>query len=321
MIKYEKYNISGMFNVYMCGSVIASIIFFIEFFSAYIGFRYGYDVRLLGLTLGMENGKILPAALFSEPAHFAMVLSPAMFVSLHNVLTGNKLSISLFSSILILTAYILCFSSTGYIAIFIALAVLALNYRTFTALLTTIIIGIFAFIFMYNNVPKFRTRFDDSKVVFIDKNIKNKKILLNNGSTMTLYNNYYVAINNFLDHPLFGTGIGSHYYAHDRYRLFSKKLWWIDLNKDDANSLFNRLISETGLFGIMLYSLLLIRYNIKKSREDNTNKWIISNAILVLLLINIVRQGHYVAYGFPAFILMYYYLYKSQQRNLITIND
>jgi hypothetical protein len=71
----------------------------------------------------------------------------------------------------------------------------------------------------------------------------------------------------------------------------------------------------------MLYSLLLIRYNIKKSREDNTNKWIISNAILVLLLINIVRQGHYVAYGFPAFILMYYYLYKSQQRNLITIND
>jgi hypothetical protein len=50
---------------------------------------------------------------------------------------------------------------------------------------------------MYNNVPKFRTRFDDSKVVFIDKNIKNKNILLNNGSTMTLYNNYYVAINNF----------------------------------------------------------------------------------------------------------------------------
>ncbi|MBC7412858.1 MAG: hypothetical protein H7331_10455, partial [Bacteroidia bacterium] len=41
--------------------------------------------------------------------------------------------------------------------------------------------------------------------------------------------------------------------------------------------------------------------------EIDESYWIISGALLVMILLNLLRQGHYFLFGFPFFVLLYAY--------------
>ena len=79
------------------------------------------------------------------------------------------------------------------------------------------------------------------------------------------------------------------------------------LNVDDANSLFLRLLSETGLFGIIVFFYFLFKSHLLKKRDKSKYLWIISNAILALFLIKLIRSGHYFVNGFFFFFWLYYF--------------
>ena len=310
-IKHENNNIEIIIKVYCYGAFVSACLIFIQILSFAIDFKYGYDVSLLGIRLNIENGQLLPSALFSEPAHYAAGMAPAIFISTYNIITRDNKFISLLASYTITVASILTLSSTCYIIIVLSIALVALNYKTFSVLLFSIFFCFITVFILYNNVDKFKTRVDDSIDVFINKKVRINKDINYNASTMEMFNNMDISFKNFKEHPLFGTGLGSHYFAHSKYTIFDKDIWWSNLNKEDAGSLFLRLMSEAGLLGILSFIYFISKHYVYKSKSKNENNWIISSAILTLFMANLIRQGNYMIYGFIAFLIMYYAVYKN----------
>jgi hypothetical protein len=121
-----------------------------------------------------------------------------------------------------------------------------------------------------------------------------------------LYNNFVVAMENFKTNFLFGTGIGSHTVAFENFSLAKDfKVWGFNLNSADANSMLLRLISETGIFGVSIFAYIMVKFYVKRDRDNLSYHWLISNSILIMILLNLFRQGHYFLNGFPFFIMLY----------------
>ncbi|HEY4798195.1 MAG TPA: hypothetical protein VII99_03870, partial [Bacteroidia bacterium] len=194
-------------------------------------------------------------------------------------------------------------------AIFIALIVILVNFGFVRYILIFIPIIAGSFYFLYNNVHEFKDRYDSTVHIFSEAQYEIGKT---NGSSIILYNNYHVAMENFSNNILFGTGLGSHPIAFDKYSITKNvSVFGFALNSADANSMLLRLISETGLFGTVLMLFILFRCFISRNSYEAVTEhyWIISAAIFVMIAVNLLRQGHYFLNGFPFFVWLYYYNY------------
>ena len=141
------------------------------------------------------------------------------------------------------------------------------------------------------------------------------------GSAFVLYNNYHIATENFKNNPLFGSGMGSHEFAFEKYNLNYIIGGIYEFNTTDANSMFLRLLSETGLMGIFFALAFIARFYVSKSlfEEEDDEYWLIANALLVIIIIQLLRQGNYTYGGFFFFGWMYYYNsvnYKEYRKKL-----
>ena len=99
------------------------------------------------------------------------------------------------------------------------------------------------------------------------------------------------------------------------------KIKGFDNNKADANSLFLRLMSETGLMGMIFILLIVFRCFVGNDGIDD-KYWVISGSLLIIILLYLLRQGNYFLNGFPFFVWLYYhtkkaYLEKKQTRMAI----
>ena len=114
--------------------------------------------------------------------------------------------------------------------------------------------------------------------------------------------------NNFIS----GNGLGSHEISYDRYTKKSEfsEYGLDELNKQDANSLFLRILSEMGIFGIIIFFVYIFKYFLRRSRDPTNYLWIINNSIFVLIIIRLIRQGHYFSEGFFFFFWLYYFTKK-----------
>jgi O-antigen ligase len=147
--------------------------------------------------------------------------------------------------------------------------------------------------------------------MFETKNYKSYDI---HGSSFVLYNNYHIALENFKLHPLFGTGLGSHPVAFDKYSLTNLTgAVDIEFNKMDANSMALRLMSETGLYGLFVMFFILFKCWIFKQRAASEEHWVMSNGLALIIILYLARQGHYFLNGFPFFLWMYFYLAKDNK--------
>jgi O-antigen ligase len=243
-----------------------------------------------------------------EPSHFATSMAPAFLVALVNIFRKRVFNQRKTDSMIIIISYILTFSAVAYIAILICL--LLISYNTIKIRYTSlamIVISVLAFS-AYSYIPEMRTRVDDTLGIAIGS----KEATDANLSTFSLVSNAYVAYNSFLDSPLFGHGLGSHPISYDKYILgviggdIQEEVFGI--NKDDASSLFLRLASETGLFGIVAVLYFVFKCYLKNSCKNNLQ--IISNSILCMLLVSLLRQGHYFYNGLFFFVWLYYFSYK-----------
>ena len=307
------YNIEKLFQLYLKGCFILSVIGVIQFISFRLKFKYGYDYHWLllnkwGVVSGGNFG-IRVNSLFGEPSYFGTCISAGMFVSVYNLFVKRPYYLSKFRSVVILIAYCLTFSSVAYMAIFIALIVILVNFGFVRYILIFIPIIAGSFYFLYNNVHEFKDRYDSTVHIFSEAQYEIGKT---NGSSIILYNNYHVAMENFSNNILFGTGLGSHPIAFDKYSITKNvSVFGFALNSADANSMLLRLISETGLFGTVLMLFILFRCFISRNSYEAVTEhyWIISAAIFVMIAVNLLRQGHYFLNGFPFFVWLYYYNY------------
>lgn len=304
-----KFDIDQLFKWYLKGAYIVSLLGLFQFVSFQIGYVSGYNffhiLNKWGFVPGGNFG-IRVNSLYSEPTHLGAALSAAFFVSLYNIIRKDSYGLTKIQSLVIIIVYLLSFSGLGQIGVFLSFIFLALSFGLIRYVIILVPLVLISFNYLYNNVSEFKTRFDSSFDLFVE----DKKFVLGetHGSSFILYNNYKVAKENFSSNFLFGTGVGSHTTAFDRYSIAKDiKVYGFNSNSADANSMFLRLMSETGLFGLGIFFIIMIKCYVKRDRNILSNHWLISNAILIMILLNLFRQGHYFLNGFPFFMILYYY--------------
>lgn len=309
------FDVELLFSAYMKGAVIVSIIGLVQLISFIVGFRYGYDFTWTGVfnkwgvTVGGNLG-LRVNSIFGEPSTFAAVLAPAMFVALNNVVTNTTYLVKRWQSILILVVYVLTFSSLGYIGVFIALMLLMINYGFGRFILLFVPLLAIAFAVLYNNVEDFRYRWDSTIYLFETGEID---IRTEHGSSIVFYNNFVVAMENFKTNFLFGTGLGSHPVAFEQHSITKHiETFGFANNSSDANSMLLRIISEIGMVGLIIAFLFIRRNYVRRNAgQTGNNYWILSSAALCVILVYMLRQGHYFLNGFPFFVWVYYYAKKN----------
>lgn len=311
VIQLFQFDLRLLFKYYMKGAYIVTVIGIIQIVSYLVGFTPGYDFHWIFNKWSLAPGGlgIRMNSIFSEPAYFAAVIAPAFFVSVYNLFRREEYFINRFQSIVIAGAYFLTFSSIGILAIFAAIVLFLINLGFVKYSFFMIPLLFIFFNYAYKNVPEFTERYDGTIEIFSSGNYKSWDI---HGSSFVLYNNYHVALENFKRNPIMGTGLGSHPIAFDKYSYTNLVgAVTIDFNKVDANSMLLRLMSETGLYGLTLVLFMLFKCWVYKGNSVQDDTWLMSNAISLVIILYLLRQGHYFLNGFPFFLWMYYYLAKE----------
>lgn len=326
---YDK-DLDYIFGTYMKVAIWISVLGLVQLASFWVGFKQGYDFRFLGFNKwGWIPGGlgIRVNAIFSEPSYYGASMSPAFFVAVINLLFRRHNYISFWQSVLIAVVYLLTFSTVAYLGVFVVMLLILINFGLVRYIALAIPLAIVIFNIMYNNADEFRVRVDGLKALYVDEllekeglkkgesnMLKVQKLLKKvHGSSFVQYNNYKVATVNFLEHPLFGTGLGSHKTAFERYNVLYQLGGIYKFNTADANSMLLRTLSETGLFGLLFLFLYIKRYFIKIPEDiDENNYWLMSNAVLVLIILQLARQGNYTYNGFIFYLWLYYFAYEKR---------
>lgn len=321
LIKYNNYNIKKLFSVYLniayfvaligllqwlaCLSVVFGIFHqgrLIEHF-----YHFGYFLTNWYITfshLSIRINSIMP-----EPFSLCLVLIPALFTSISSLLRGSYELITKKRSILIICVYLLTFSTTGYIGIIIAIMILFLNYSKKRNIFIAIFIAFITSTIFFYALEDTRDRVGDI-VKFAKGETDWQKT---NQSTYTYLRNLLTTTDVIKNNVLFGNGLGSHRVSFDaftkKHNIVMPDRFFV-LNREDANSLLLRLLSETGLIGVILFLIFIAKYYIKRKNGPSIIYWVINNGILILFIIRLIRQGNYVSEGFFFFFWMYYFTNK-----------
>ena len=322
LLHYVVFDVKYIFYWYCKFCYLLCLIAFVQLISFSINFEPGYNYSWLLNKWGVVKGGLIGIRLnsiISEPTYLASILSPSLYISLNNIVNRKNLILNKYQSILVIFVVILTTSTIGYLGLLLSLLLV-----TNTIKLRYIIFGFFltllSFNLAYKFVDDFKTRVESAKGLWFDNNFH---ISNTNSSSFVLFNNLHVAKENLLQHPIFGTGLGSHETAYKKYTLTNSIIKYdFEFNVKDGNSLFVRLCTETGLFGILFILYLILNgfiYNLKIYNDDMMYHKIISQALFVLIILVLIRQGNYMLNGLPLLFLMYFFNFTQYQEKLNNI--
>ena len=321
----EKYNFNSftIFEIYCNACWVLCLIAIIQIISFILGFEYGYNFSWILNKWGVVRGGIIGFrvnSILPEPTYLATSLSPAVYVSVRNLINKNTFIFSKYQSIIVIIISVLTTSTIGYLGIIISV-ILSLEILRFRYIFLAVLISIAGYFIAYNNVSDFSSRVNSAKGLWIEEdfNIENT-----NNSSFVLYNNLHVAKENLLNYPLFGTGLGSHETAFKKFTLTRSLIKYdFEFNVKDGNSLFVRLCSETGLLGLFFVIIIIIKgfvNNPSFNLEIDRHK-VISHAILVFIILVLIRQGNYMLNGLPLMFLLYHYNRVSYNEKINSLNE
>jgi hypothetical protein len=323
LLKSNDYKIEALFNRYM------QLAFFVALWGLITEVFLLQGFAITDKVKQTSNGFFRIYSIMGEPYFLAVALLPALYFQTYRFLSEKAYRV-VFSNWVQLGVIGLCFlftfSSAGYIglALIVVMYMWSADYFSLlkgqARLLIAPVIIILGVTF-YNNLKdalsEFQVRVDDTLSLFQGGEPDVKAISEVNSSTFALYTNYIIAQESFVRNPFLGSGLGSHpvnyditfakYFPPDFIERFGT------FNKFDANSLFLRLMSETGIFGLGAVIIFLWRFFMGKKHIRNPKLRylnIINQSIFILVIVRLVRTGHYFGNGFFLFIFMYYYTKK-----------
>jgi len=311
LFKINNYDVKRLFKIYLNIAVFVGAIGLIQELNYLLGFKAGYDFSYIipswRISLS-QTGLLRINSILSEPASFCYAMMPAFFVSLASFLKNNFKFLEKWKRLIIISSFFLTFSTVGYIGIVFSLFLLMYNYRKIRYIFGSIVLIFILIFFLWNNVGDFRLRIGDSVDVLAGR----ASLETSNLSTFALFSNALVAYNSFKNNPIFGSGLGSHEISYYKYigNIVDVNKINMFLNIQDANSLFLRLLSETGLFGLIIFFYFLFKFHLLRKSDKSGYLWIINNGILAMFLIRLIRCGHYFVYGFFFFFWLYYFSWK-----------
>lgn len=314
VFQFYDFNIITLVKYYMIGAFIVALIGVIQLISFQIGFKKGYDFSWIFNKWSFFPGGLLGLrvnSVFTEPSYFGASMAPAFFISIYSIFLRKQLFLKKYMHFIIIFTYFLTASSVAFAGILFSILLLLVNIGFVRYIVVFIPILLFTYMYIYNTVPEFKVRVDGLSKLYSGEAVNAFEV---HGSSFVQYNNFHVALENFKRNPFFGTGLGSHPIAYDNYSLVQQYGGIYDFNNLDANSMFLRLMSETGLYGILLIMIFIVKFFVVRKR-DNSNElyWVISSAALIVILLQLFRQGNYTYNGFMFYMWLYYYTFIGEK--------
>lgn len=319
LIKYNDYDVKKLFTIYLNIAFVVALIGILQETSFFID-RFWFDFKAYDFRpfiptwryfISPKFGLLIINSILPEPSDLGNVLMPAFFVSLVSFL-GNKFKFQgKIKSIIIIAAVILSYTTVVYIAIILSFLLLVFNYPKNKIVLSCLLgVGILLPALLFNDNHRYKI------IQPVSMLFERKEFSQLNTSSFALCSNAMVASYSFKKNPVFGSGLGSHQKSYGTYfnQVYtgSKDLpSSIPLNTKDAYSLFLRLLSETGLFGLGTFFFFIFRSYIHRTKDGEGYLWIISNAILCMFFYKLMRMGNYFVDGFFFFLWMYYFTKKK----------
>lgn len=269
-------------------------------------------------------------AFMGEPFFLTLALTPAIFYYIMHFKEAIKYKKVHF--FFLIACYLLTYSSTAVSGLILA-GVLYIHNNGYLSgrggkviFLPLLAVPMFLIISsLVKNVDLINARFNDSVNLFFTTDIKTEEARTANASTFALYSNYVIARDSFLENPLTGSGLGSHPLI---YEATFKKYFPTEYltaygaqNQQDANSKFLRLMSETGLIGLVTFLAAFFRFKIPRRYYDNPlykDLTIINHGIFIYIFLCLIRNGNYINDGFFLFFFLYYYTWKTCKQNLLS---
>jgi hypothetical protein len=301
----------------LIGITLSSFYYYniVKIYKTKLLFKYYIDIAfylaLLAIPMFYLNINVFTTnrlnGIMLEPAHYAAIMLPAIYVTMRKK--------QYFKLVIILITVILSRSSIGYIGIFLILFLPLLKVKYFLKY-SLIVFGILGVSF-FNIYSQWDDKVDENTGNVLVRRIKQTQESLEaintgkfkkdiNLSSYALLSNVFVTKNIFFNYPL-GTGLGSYKHEYDKvYPEITPPKYLITLNlskinKQDANSLFLRMLADFGVFAILI--LLYFTYRSYKLFK-NDNK-VIEQGAFFYIVIKLLREGHYFPPEFYFFVLIF----------------
>ena len=308
-----NHDIDAIFRKYIAVSKIVLLLGFLQVVLVAVGLREWF--YFVFPFLSDSHMSIRFQSVTQEPSYIAFTFAPVVFLSLYNLFYRASYHLSRTWSVLFVVSYVLTLSTVAFAGLFVMILMLDLRRMTFQkylfAGLATLLIFASSWL-VYNFIEPVKLRIDDTwhglRHGLADVNVIRKLNL----SSYAFLSNLYVTTESLKENPLTGSGLGTHANNYDRFIPEELKKRG-DLNREEANSLAFRLLSETGITGFVLFLVFLIRYRIRSGTGNGRSDllWIINNGILVMIILCLIRNGHYTLQGRMLFLLLYYYSYRA----------
>ncbi|WP_196887007.1 O-antigen ligase family protein [Aureivirga sp. CE67] len=331
-IAVYKFDFKKIIEDYILVIKIAIIGGLLQFIFAKLGKHYLVDFSVLGFDLGNNEYKKYPFRVhswFQEPSFLVYAITPILLIVITRFF-GLHRKVSFFISVLTIFVVFLSMSSIGFISILLSVGLFLISKYSFVKkpifLVSISIAVIIVSLFVYN-LPKVKTRVDDTINILTSDQITTEQIDDLNFSSYALFSNFKVAMASFKEDPIFGCGLGNYELRYDELidevlppnKFIKYKIW---LNRGEANSFFFRFLTETGLIGILFYFWFLYHYRIRFPKNYQDNKelillWCFNNGLFILFILRLLRNGHYIHLGIEFMWIMYYLTslqYKIKRR-------
>lgn len=307
------------FRIYLKGAQIVSVFGLLIFLDSIVSFGFFEFIKsLINISRTPASFGIRIAGTLGEPTYFANTIAPAGFFAMLRLFFGETnlalrlkehgLWMTRYAAALILLAMALTFSAMALTGILVIIILHLLIKRKVQALLITPLV-IFALLYAARSIPEINERLEG---------LQNTSALAEgdvHGSSAILYNHAVITWENFRRNPFFGTGLGSHPEATKKYSVLrdTALFHYAEQNAPDASSMFLRIASELGLFGILIILFFLVRnyFVVLPTDIDGLVLKMVSSAFLVTILLQLMRQGNFILNGFPFYVYGYHFAWKQ----------
>ena len=319
--RHFEYDVERLFTIYLKGAYVISIIGLLLFIDSFLGNNLLHFLQsFIYIDIVDASFGIRLASLLGEPTYFANIILPAGVVAMMRLVVKKNVGIGIDymtkrKAAVFTISLLLTYSAIAFLGLLLGGVLLLLRHGAIRYAIVIPLILVIARIIIFQ-VPELEERYQGVLSVSSEKSQTGEF----HGSSFILFNHAYITWMNLNENPLFGTGLGTHSLATDKFSLGNEgvEYHYRTQNAQDASSMLLRILSELGILGGILVFIFLRRNFIPRVPDDPV-LWLISTAIFVTIVMQLLRQGNYILNGFPFFVLGFVFTrHEFNKRHVLT---
>lgn len=309
----NKNNLDYIINLYIQISLIMCCIAIFQEICWFIGFKSGYDLSYLIINnqqISTSGPMLRVTSICGEPPVLSYALIFATNISIFEILTMDYTFVKNKIQVFILfIGMLLTYSTIGYLSIILSICfILFWNFKKINFKSLFLLTSVFIMFFCIGKTG-IKGRIEQT-LSSVTKNLDINRSVYLNRSSYDLAVHFLRVYYDFQENPFIGKGLGSYNYSKNAQKLerfsYMKE---IAFSREDTISFVLKVISELGLFGIIILIIfILFNFIFDFDRRNTKNKYILFNcATLVYIFFRLIRSPTYYAEGMFIFFWLYYF--------------